>query len=133
MCFLWPIGEIPADLYSMISCSSPANHLRSAFNGYNDIWHGNHKYSQKDVENNELVSVVANSLSADSIDLSALPGVVNIRKYPLSRDIANGVLIKHSYLHLGGNKSKLGERTWKGGSRHLSLQSFRQLASTCNG
>jgi hypothetical protein len=49
----------------------------SAFNGYFNVWHGNHKYTADDAKNSDLVNLMVQSLNFET-DISKLPGIVSI-------------------------------------------------------
>jgi hypothetical protein len=49
----------------------------SAKTGIDEIWHGNHQFTVDDASNPDLIDKVISGLS-DSMDISRLPGIVNI-------------------------------------------------------
>lgn len=55
-----------------------AHELHSAYKGYKNLWNGNHKLDDGDIANFDMTNTIANSLVDGSMDISALPGIVNI-------------------------------------------------------
>jgi hypothetical protein len=50
----------------------------NAFQGYENIWHGNHRYNEQDTQNDNTVGTLVNTLEGGSTDISKMPGLVSI-------------------------------------------------------